>query len=222
MSKSSGRSGGITVGAEEIPLESTEALTGRVQDRQLVARCREGDPEAFARLVALHEGMVFNLAARLLGDREEARDVAQEVFLQVYRTLGRFEGRSSLRTWIYRIVVNQCHNRRRFWRRRRRDKEEPLDERTGASEARLPGSGSASPFDEALRRERARRVQAALLALSFDHRAVLVLREVEGLGCEEIAKLLGVADGTVKSRLSRAREVLRRRLVDVIGEGHRT
>ena len=222
MSKSSGRSGGITVGAEEIPLESTEALTGPVQDRQLLARCREGHPEAFARLVALHEGMVFNLAARLLGDREEARDVAQDVFLQVYRTLARFEGRSSLRTWIYRIVVNQCQNRRRFWRRRRRDKEESLVEGIEASEAGRQGSGWASPFDETLRRERASRVQAALLELSFDHRTVLVLRELEGLCCEEIATLLGVADGTVKSRLSRAREALRRRLVDLIEEGHRT
>jgi RNA polymerase sigma-70 factor (ECF subfamily) len=212
----------MAVGAEEIPLEPTEALTGPVQDRQLVSRCRDGDPEAFGRLVALHEGMVFNLAARLLGDGEEARDVAQDVFLQVYRTLGRFEGRSSLKTWIYRIVVNQCHNRRRFWRRRRRDREEPLDERTGANEASPPGADSASPFEEVLRRERAQRVQAALLELSFDHRAALVLREVEGLGCEEIARLLGVAEGTVKSRLSRAREALRRRLIDVIEEGHRT
>jgi RNA polymerase sigma-70 factor (ECF subfamily) len=211
----------MAVGAGEIPLESTEALAGPVQDRELVAQCRTGDPAAFARLVALHEGMVFNLAARLLGDGEEARDVAQEVFLQVYRTLGRFEGRSGLKTWLYRIVVNQCHNRRRFWRRRRRDREQPLDEQMDAREAGVSGSDFASPFEEAVRRERARRVQAALLELSFEHRAVLVLREVEGLACEEIAASLGVAEGTVKSRLSRAREALRRRLVDVIEEGHR-
>ena len=85
--------------------------------------------------MALHEAMVFNLAARLLGDVEEARDVAQEVFLQVYRTLGRFEGRSSLKTWIYRIVVNQCHNRRRWWRRRARDRSRPIDELTAAEDA---------------------------------------------------------------------------------------
>ncbi len=84
--------------------------------------------------------MVFNLAARLLGDPEEARDVAQEVFLQVYRMLGRFEGRSSLKTWIYRIAVNQCHNRRRFWHRRRRDREEALDEGLAGRKRSPPGT----------------------------------------------------------------------------------
>jgi len=209
------------VGAGEIPLESTEALAGPAHDRHLVALCRTGDAEAFARLVAMHEGMVFNLAARLLGDGEEARDVAQEVFLQVYRTLPRFEGRSRLKTWIYRIVVNQCHNRRRFWHRRRRDREEAFDERV---EARVAGRAAGllgSPFEETLRRERARRVQAALLELRFEQRAVLVLREVEGLTCEEIATSLGVPDGTVKSRLSRAREALRLRLRGLVEEGDR-
>ena len=111
-----------------------------------MARCREGDPTAFARLVAVHEAMVFNLAGRLLGDIEEARDVAQEVFLQVYRRLGRFEGRSSLKTWIYRIVVNQCHNRRRFWQRHGRDKEEELDERFAAPVTRRPRPVARQPL----------------------------------------------------------------------------
>ena len=146
--------------------------------------------------MALHESMVFNLAARLLGDGEEARDVAQEVFLQVYRRLGRFEGRSSLKTWIYRIVVNQCHNRRRFWLRRGRDKEEALDERLrGAGGRRARDEWHASPYEQARSRERARKVQAALLELSFDQRSVLVLREVEGLSCEEVAAALGIPDG---------------------------
>jgi RNA polymerase sigma-70 factor (ECF subfamily) len=171
---------------------------------------------AFARLVRLHEGMVFSLSARLLGDAEEARDVAQEVFLQVYRRLGRFEGRSSLKTWIYRIAVNQCHNRRRFWHRRRRDREDGLDAVTvEAAGAR----GGASPYEEARLHERARRVQAALLGLSFEHRSVLVLREVEGLTCEEVAGALGVPEGTVKSRLSRAREAMRQRLRGLVEEG---
>jgi RNA polymerase sigma-70 factor (ECF subfamily) len=161
--------------------------------------------------------MVFNLAARLLGDGEEARDVAQEVFLQVYRTLGRFEGRSSLKTWIYRIVVNQCHNRRRFWHRRRRDRETPLED--CALPVPAPGGSSLSPYDATLRLERTRQVQAALLQLRFEHRSVLVLREVEGLSCEEVATALGVPEGTVKSRLSRAREAMRRKLVGLVEGG---
>ena len=210
---------GGTMGVGEMPLEA-QALTATAPDRDLLASCRAGDPAAFARLVKLHEGMVFNLAARLLGDTEEARDVAQEVFLQVYRMLGRFEARSSLKTWIYRIAVNQCHNRRRFWHRRRRDREEALDEgllRGEAIEARQ-GAG-ASPFEEARLRERARRVQDALLRLSFEHRSVLVLREVEGLTCGEVAHAIGVPEGTVKSRLSRAREAMRLLLVGQVEEG---
>ena len=206
------------MGAGEMPLEA-RGPHGAGQERALVASCRSGDPVAFARLVRLHEGMVFNLAARLLGDSEEARDVAQEVFLQVYRKLGRFEGRSSLKTWIYRIAVNQCHNRRRFWHRRRRDREEALDEARRRARRGRPGRLDASPFEEARRGERARRVQAALLELSFEHRSVLVLREVEGLTCAEVAAALGVPEGTVKSRLSRAREAMRLRLLGLVEEG---
>ncbi|MFN8091299.1 MAG: sigma-70 family RNA polymerase sigma factor [Vicinamibacteria bacterium] len=205
--------------AGELPLEAAESLTGVAREQDLVALCRRGDPAAFARLVALHESMVFNLAARLLGDGEEARDVAQEVFLQVYRTLGRFEGRSSLKTWIYRIVVNQCHNRRRFWHRRGRDREEALDEGLAAPDRVGGGAWQASPYQQAVAGERARRVQRALLGLRFDQRTVLVLREIEGLSCEEVAGALGIPEGTVKSRLSRAREALRERLLGVIEGG---
>lgn len=215
MSKLFEHDRGTAVGTGEMSL-GARSIPGVVPEGELVASCRTGDPEAFARLVRLHEGMVMNLAARLLGEVEEARDVAQEVFLQVYKRLGGFEGRSSLRTWIYRIAINQCHNRRRFWHRRRRDRERPLDEAVLAPV--LPGERAcaASPYEETLRRERARQVQAALLELRFEHRSVLVLREVEGLSCEEVAAALGVPEGTVKSRLSRAREAMRRKLAGLL------
>jgi len=207
----------------ELALQSGECVAAGVPaERLLVDRCRQGDPEAFSRLVALHEGMVFNLAARLLGDSEEARDLSQEVFLQVYRHLGRFQGRSSLKTWIYRIVVNQCRNRQRWWRRRRVDRASSLEELTSAEEAKASTAacgGPESPFDQACRRERSQRVQVALLALPFHHRTVLVLREVEGLSCEGIASMLELPEGTVKSRLARARDSLRRSLFPELGEG---
>lgn len=201
---------GVVTG--EIALPGASAAAAVVSpEGGLVARCLQGDGSAFSRLVSLHEGMVVNLAMRLLGDREEARDLAQDVFLQVYRTLGRFQGKSSLKTWIYRITVNQCHNRRRWWRRRRRDRALSLHDLTPREEARLV-QPQAAPFEWVSRRETAERVQAALLGLSFEHRSILVLREVEGLSCEEIASTLGVPEGTVKSRLARARDQLRRRL----------
>lgn len=192
---------------------------GAAPEAALVERCRRGEEQAFARLVALHEAMVFNLAARLLGDAEEARDLSQEVFLQVFRALGRFQGRSSLKTWIYRIVVNLCRNRQRWWRRRFRDRSAPLEDLSPTDEARLGSSAAGdSPFERVARRERARCVQLALLGLSFEHRAILLLREVEGLSCEQIAVTLALPEGTVKSRLARAREALRQRVQPLLKE----
>jgi RNA polymerase sigma-70 factor (ECF subfamily) len=207
----------------EMALPSSEVLAREgAPEGRLLELCRGGDPQAFARLVALHEGMVFNLASRLLGDPEEARDASQEVFLQVFRTLARFEGRSSLRTWIFRIVVNQCRNRQRWWRRRRKDKCCPIEDLTPAQEARLPASPQGeSPYESVRRGEEARQVQAALLRVSFDHRAILLLREVEGLSCEQVAATLRVPEGTVKSRLARAREALRRELLPSVGGAER-
>ena len=198
--------------SREIAFGSAEAFSGTAAvERGLVEMCRRGDAEAFARLVALHESMVYNLSARLLGDGEEARDLSQDVFLQVYRTLGRFEGRSSLKTWIYRIVVNQARNRQRWWRRRRRERSCPIEDMTPADHARAAAGrpDADAPFERLARGERARLIQAALLKLSFDHRAILLLREVEGLDCDEIAAALKIPQGTVKSRLARARESLR-------------
>jgi RNA polymerase sigma-70 factor (ECF subfamily) len=213
VSKVTGIGAEVRVASVEVVLRSTETLAAEAPDG-LIELCRRGDTQAFARLVGLHERMVYNLATRLLGDPEEAKDLAQEVFLQVYRTIGRFEGRSSLKTWIYRIVVNQCHNRRRWWRRRRRAQMRPIEDLSAREQARLAEvNGECDPLQGVARRERATRVQAALDAIAFDHRAVLVLREVDGLSCEEIAQTLSLPVGTVKSRLSRGREALRHRLL---------
>ena len=197
----------------DVALPASESIAAPTAERGLVEECRRGDPNAFSRLVALHEGLVYNLAARMLGDPEEAKDVSQDVFLQVYRMLPRFEGRSSLKTWIYRIVVNQCRNRQRWWRRRRRDKALPLEELTASESVQLAAPPAEGPEQKVARREESRRVQGALLKLSLDHRAVLLLREVEELSGAEIAEALGVAEGTVKSRLARARDALRQALV---------
>lgn len=212
------RVGGADMATSEIALGGADAVEAErpvLAEAGLLEACRRGDPGAFAQLVGLHQGLVYNLALRLLGEPEEARDLSQDVFLKVYRTLGSFRGHSALRTWIYRIVVNESRNRQRWWRRRRRERCLPLEALPAADSAQLVAdeSGQHSPFETVRRRERGARVQAALQQLSFDHRAVLLLREVEEMSCDEIARALDLPEGTVKSRLSRAREALRQALV---------
>jgi RNA polymerase sigma-70 factor (ECF subfamily) len=181
----------------------------------LIARCAAGDEVACSDLVEQHQRMVYQLALHLLGDHNEALDVSQEVFLRVFRTLGTFKGQSSLRTWIYRIVVNQAWNRQRWWRRRRQGDQVSLDEHVRArGERAFPDAGLAP--DRLLdQKETADRVWRALEQLPFEQRTAIVLREIDGLSYEEIAFSLGVAGGTVKSRLARAREALRAQLVDL-------
>jgi len=174
----------------------------------LVQRCAAGDESACADLVAEHQRMVVQLAMNLLGDRDEALDLSQEVFLRVFRTIHRFRGHSTLRTWIYRIAVNQARNKHRFWRRRHRADQVSLDEHVATHGEFLSG-GESTPDRVLAQKELAEQLQAALDRLPFDQRTAIVLREVDGLSYEEIAYSLGVAIGTVKSRLTRARQALR-------------
>jgi RNA polymerase sigma-70 factor (ECF subfamily) len=181
----------------------------------LIERCAAGEELACAELVAGHERMVYTLALHLLGDRDEALDLSQEVFLRVFRTIHSFRGHSALKTWIYRIVINQARNRQRFWRRRRRADQVSLDQHVAEhGELKQPGDG-ASPDRALARKELASRLWAALNDLPFDHRTVVVLREIDGLSYDEIAYSLGVAVGTVKSRLTRARQALRHQLREI-------
>ena len=178
-------------------------------DWALVQQCVAADEAACTRLVTDHQRMVYQLALHLLGDSQEALDLSQEVFLKVFRTLKQFRGQSTLRTWIYRIVVNQASNRQRWWRRRHRSQQVRLDDLT-ATRGDLPELRTSSMPDQVLQqRETSDRVWGALNQLPFDQRAVIVLREIDGLSYEEIATSLDVAVGTVKSRLARARESLR-------------
>ena len=158
--------------------------------------------------------MVVQLSMNLLGDRDEALDLSQEVFLRIFRTIGRFRGQSSLRTWIYRIVVNQARNRHRFWRRHHRADQVSLDAHIEAH-GELWSPDTTGPERALAQKELALRLTNALNALPFEQRTAIVLREVDGLSYEEIAFSLGVAVGTVKSRLTRARQTLRENLREV-------
>jgi RNA polymerase sigma-70 factor (ECF subfamily) len=179
-----------------------------VREAALIQRCAAGDENAFAEVVAEHQRMVVQLALNLLGDRDEALDLSQDVFIRVFRTIGQFRGQSALRTWIYRIAVNQARNRHRFWRRRRRSDQVSLDAHVEAHGDFQCGA-EVGPDRILAQKELAARLQGALDALPFDQRTAIVLREVDGLSYDEIAFSLGVAVGTVKSRLTRARQSLR-------------
>jgi RNA polymerase sigma-70 factor (ECF subfamily) len=200
--------------AEELSIKSARAgawdkLEGR--ESALVARCVEGDEAACGDLVAEHQRMVFQLAFHLLGDRDEALDLSQDVFMRVFRTLPQFRGQSQLRTWIYRIVVNQARNRQRWWRRRHRASQISLDQHLKAHGEPMSGP-EAVPDNVLAQKRRAEQLGHALDGLPFDQRSVIVLREIDGLSYEEIAYSLGVTLGTVKSRLTRARHALREAL----------
>jgi len=181
---------------------------GGGREAALVQRCAAGEQLACAELVGEHQRMVVQLAMNLLGDRDEALDLSQEVFLRVFRTIHRFRGQSSLRTWIYRIAVNQARNRHRFWRRRHRNDQVSLDAHI-AAHGDFPSTLGLRPDRVFEQKELGVRLQRALDRLPFEQRTAIVLREIDGLSYEDIAFSLGVAIGTVKSRLTRARQALR-------------
>lgn len=181
----------------------------------LIERCAAGEQAACAELVSGHERMVYQLALHLLGDRDEALDLSQEVFFSVFRTIGSFRGQSALKTWIYRIAINQARNRQRWWRRRHKADQVSLDQHVAAhGDLRQPGEHT-SPDRAYARKELAEKLWTALDRLPFDQRTVIVLREIDGLSYDDIAFSLGVAVGTVKSRLTRARQTLRQQLQGV-------
>ena len=182
------------------------------REAALVNRCAAGDELACTELVAEHQRMVYHLALHMLGDHDEALDLSQEVFLNVFRTIGRFRGQSALKTWIYRIVINQARNRQRWWKRRHRSEQVSLDERLEVEGNLPPASDADDPHRLFGQKELATRIWDALARLPFDQRTVVVLREIDGLSYDEIAYSLDVAVGTVKSRLTRARAALRSQL----------
>jgi len=185
-------------------------------DDQFLERLRRGEAAAYERLVAEHSGDVYALLFRLTSDAEEARDLTQETFLRAFQSINRFRGDASLKTWIYRIAINQARNRWRWWRRRRRDVTVSLDATDDHRErplaATLPMENSLSPEQETLARERESQLREALLGLRSSFREAVILRDVEGFSYEEIAATLQISIGTVKSRIARGRLELRRQL----------
>lgn len=185
----------------------------REAEYRLIADLRAGIEAAYETLIERFEVPVFNIVSRVMDDPSDAADVVQEVFLKVFRNIGSFRQDSSLKTWMYRIAVNEARNHRRWFSRHRRQ-EVGLEAEPGAAHGCqdwLPDPGR-SPFDAVVDRETQDLIEAALAQVNPKFRSALVLREIEGLSYEEIAEILDISLGTVKSRILRGRDALKKHL----------
>src|SRR5271155_597588 len=199
------------------------AIGIRAEETALIAQLKAGSEEAFAWLIATYHQPVYSLIARTLPVTSDAADITQEVFVKVYRSISGFHGEASLRTWIYRIALHEASNQRRWWGRHKRQEltiDAPLENDEGETFclADSLATGDASPYDCAVRSEMHTHVEAALQTIPEAFREVVVLREIEGFGYEEIAEILDVNLGTVKSRLTRGRAALREALGKTLGK----
>jgi RNA polymerase sigma-70 factor (ECF subfamily) len=189
------------------------------EDSRILRGLRAGIEEAYEELIAKYEQPVYGLVFRLLGNQPDACDVVQEVFLKVFRGVQSFRERSSLRTWIYRIAVNEAHNHRRWFARHCR-REVPIeDEREQGYGMEFAADPGRSPFEQALESENRTLIERALTRINPVFRTAVVLRDIQNLTYEEIAEILQVSLGTVKSRIVRGREALRRELTQEPGAG---
>ena len=185
-------------------------------ETQFIERLKRGDAAAFETLVSERSGEIYGLLYRLTENVEEARDLTQETFLRAFQSIDHFRGESDLRTWIYRIAINQARNRWRWWRRRRRDATVSIDAPEAAGRlglvATLKSTTAKDPEQDTLANERERALKKALGTLKRVYREAVILRDIEGFAYEEIATALDISVGTVKSRLARGRQELRRKL----------
>jgi len=199
----------------------------RPEESALVAQLKAGSEEAFAWLIATYHQPIYSLIARTVPTGTDPADVTQEVFVKIYRGISGFHGDASLRTWIYRIALHEASNQRRWWSRHRRQ-EVTIEAETGDSSEGQPlcikdtlVDEHESPFEMAAHSEMRHKVEAALREIPEPFRAVVVLRDLEGFAYEEIAEILNVNLGTVKSRLMRGRAHLKARLAQYVEESHK-
>lgn len=196
-----------------LDLNAQNTVVTDSEDLALVGSLREGSERAYETLLLRFQQPVYNLVLRLLNDPSDASDVVQEVFLKVFRNVSHFRGQSTLKTWIFRIAINEAHNQRRwFFRHRHREigiEDEQDDIR---SRAETLADSAQSPFDYVLDQENQALIKAALTRINPRFRSAVVLRDITDLSYEEIAEVLQVSLGTVKSRILRGREALRQEL----------
>lgn len=186
-------------------------------EKELIQRLKKGEEEAFRVLVRQYQSRLYGMIIGIVLEREESRDILQEVFLKVYTAIGSFEGRSGLITWLRRIAINECLNWRRRWKRRFRWKHQSLETEQGSQDMEL-GNEEYGPETLYQKKRLEKLLMERLNSLPEDARTVFVLRELEGLTYDEIASLLNINKGTVSSRLFHARQRLKQSLA-TLSEG---
>lgn len=192
--------------------ELARAAEVSVQESLFVLRLKANEDAAYDELVRTYNASIFHVAYRMLGDTADASDVVQEIFIKVFRHIGGFKGESALKTWIFRIAFSEILNRLRWWKSRHRSSTVSLDDQPNGNEYYVRDSRPTP--DEALEsKEQELAIQQALGKLSGERRSIIVLRDIEGFSYTEIADVLGVSIGTVKSRLARARGDLKKSLM---------
>ena len=199
------------------------AIGMRAQQSAIVAELKAGSEDAYAWLIGEFHQPIYSLVHRIVADPADAADTTQEVFLKVFRGMKHFHGESSLKTWIYRIAVHEASNRRRWWFRHKAKETsiEPNQDDRGPDAAGMRDvlmDESESPFDVVVHEEIRERVEQELRQISEPYRTTVILRDLEEMSYEEIAEITDVSLGTVKSRLTRGREALRRRLTEYVME----
>ena len=208
----------ITFGDEDLNAVAARPAGERLlADADFVERLKNGDSLAYDTLVTRYSGQIYGLLFRLTQDAEEAADLTQDTFLQVLRSVRKFRGDSELKTWLFRIAINESRNRFRWWKRRKRESTVSLDAqpvRDGLPLNETLADSSEDPERALIRRQEHERIERALNDLPLLFREAVVLCDVEGQSYQEIATLLGINIGTVKSRIARGREEMRKRLSD--------
>ncbi|MCC6995260.1 MAG: sigma-70 family RNA polymerase sigma factor [Deltaproteobacteria bacterium] len=187
-----------------------------LDEATLIKRLRERDERAFRQLVDEHQNRVFGLLVRMIGNASEAEDLMQEVFIQVFKAIDQFRGDAKLSTWLYRIAANTCKNRMKYLNRRSYSKTDALDPTTEGAEVEAGGQPLAARVPTPDRMLEGQQldaiVQEAIATLDEDHKLLVVLRDMQDLSYEEICEVTGLNEGTVKSRLHRARMALKEKL----------
>jgi RNA polymerase sigma-70 factor (ECF subfamily) len=199
------------------------ALGVPAEEATIVAELKAGSEEAYAWLIGHFQQPIYSLVYRILSDPADAADTTQEVFLKVFRGMKRFNGRSSLKTWVYRVAVHEASNRKRWWFRHKAremsiEPAETADGGTGWALANMLVDRGESPLENVAQQQLKARVESELRRLEEPFRTTIILREIEELSYEEIAEVMATSLGTVKSRLTRGREALKKRLQPYLRE----